>query len=317
MGEELLALAHRQHDPALLVPAHRMLGETFLWLGELGEARAHLEQGMALYDPQQHRAHGLRYGHDAGTSCLGFLSRVLWNLGYPDQALRRSREALALAQELGHPFSLAFTLRLTISLHQLRGEADEVLARTQRLLTLATEQGFAQLVATGTRDRGWALTMQGHVAEGMALMHQGMAAFRATGGVRAYPLAWLAEVLGKAGEADEGLRVLAEGLALVEQHEERVFEAELHRLKGELLLQQSAAQQREAEESFHQALDVARHQQAKSLELRAAMSLSRLWQRQGRRAEARELLAPIDGWFTEGFETADLQEAKALLEALT
>ena len=198
----------------------------------------------------------------------------------------------------------------------LRGEVHEVLARTGRLLRLATEHGFAQLMAAGTRDRGWALTMQGHMAEGIALMHQGNAAFRATGGARAYPLAVLAEALGKAGEADEGLRLLAEGLALVEQHEERVYEAELYRLKGELLLARAVESHAEAEACFHQALDVARRQEAKSLELRAAMSLSRLWQHQGKRAEARELLAPIYGWFTEGFDTADLQEDKALLEAL-
>jgi predicted ATPase len=316
MGEQLLALAHHKHDPALLVPAHRMLGETFLWLGELGEARAHLEQGIALYDVQQHRAHGLRYGHDTGTSCLGFLSRVLWHLGYPDQALQRGQEALALAQELGHPFSLAFTLRLTVSLHQLRREVDEVLARTQRLLTLATEYGFAQLVATGTRDRGWALTMHGHMAEGIALMHQGHAAFQATGGARAYSFVWLAEALGKAGEADEGLHLLAEGLALVEQHEERVFEAELHRLKGELLLARSM-DHHAAHACFQQALDVARRQEAKSLELRATMSLARLWQQQGKPQEAYNLLAPIYHWFIEGFDTADVQDARALLAELS
>ena len=280
MGEQLLALAHRQHDQALLVPAHRMLGEPLFWLGEFCAARAHLEQGIALYDPQQHRAHGLRYGHDAGTSCLGFLARVLWHLGYPDQALRRSREALALAEELGHPFSLAFTLRQTVGLSLLCREAHEVLTRTQRLLTLATEYGFAQMVASGTHDRGWALAMQGHVAEGIALIRQGYAAFRATGGERGSLLALLAEALGKAGEAKEGLRVLAEGLAWVEQHGERVHEAELYRLKGELLLALSGDNTTAAHSCFQQALHVARQQQAKALELRAAMSLGRLWQQQ-------------------------------------
>jgi predicted ATPase len=202
-----------------------------------------------------------------------------------------------------------------MSIHQHRREADEVLARAQQVLTLATEQGFAQTVAVGTRDRGWALSMHGHLAEGIALMRQGHAAFQATGGARAYPFVWLAEALGKAGEADAGLHILAEGLALVEQHEERVYEAELHRLKGALLLSQASPIE-EAEACFHRALDVARRPEAKSLELRAAMSLARLWQQQGKRTEAYDLLAPIYGWFTEGFDTADLQDARALLEAL-
>lgn len=173
---------------------------------------------------------------------------------------------------------------------------------------------FSQAIIA--RERGWALTVHGHMAEGIALMRQGHAAFRATGAERVYPLTRLAEALGKASEVDAGLHVLAEGLALVEQHEERVFEAELHRLKGELLLAQSWDHHAAAHTCFQQALAVARRQEAKSLELRAALSLSRLWQQQGKRAAARELLAPVYNWFTEGFGTPDLREAKALLEAL-
>jgi predicted ATPase len=173
------------------------------------------------------------------------------------------------------------------------------------------------MVASGTHDRGWALAMQGHVAEGIALIRQGYAAFRATGGERGSLLALLAEALGKAGAAEEGLRVLAEGLALVEQHGERVHEAELYRLKGELLLALSGDNATAAYACFQQALHVARQQQAKSLELRAAMSLGRLWQQQGKRDAACALLAPIYGWFTEGFDTTDLREAKALLDELS
>jgi predicted ATPase/DNA-binding winged helix-turn-helix (wHTH) protein len=317
-GEQLLALAQSRHDPALLIPSHRALGETLFWLGETVEARTHLEQSNALYDPQQYRDQALLYGHDPGASCLGFLARTLWALGYPDQALQRSREALVLAQQLAHPFSLAFVLRQTIAFHQLRRETQEVLARVQMLLTLATKHGFAQMVATGMRDRGWVLTMQGHVAEGIAQMRQGGAAHRATGAEvsRPYLLALLAEALGKAGEAEEGLGVLAEGLTLVENHEERVYEAELYRLKGELLLALSGDHHTAAHACFQHALDVARRQQAKSLELRAAMSLGQLWQRQGKRNAARQLLGEVYGWFTEGFDTADLQAARALLAAL-
>ena len=185
-------------------------------------------------------------------------------------------------------------------------------------MTLCTEQGYAFYLAAGTMLRGWALVAQEAVEEGLAQMGQGLAAYRATGtvGWQPYSLALLAEAQAKAGRADEGLSVLAEAFMLVDKTGEQFYAAELHRLQGELLLQQTVPEMQQAETCFHQALDTARSQQVKSLELRAAMSLSRLWQQQGKRDEARELLAPIYGWFTEGFDTADLQEAKALLDAL-
>jgi predicted ATPase len=185
-------------------------------------------------------------------------------------------------------------------------------------VALATEHGFPLWAALGTSYRGWALAMQGQGEEGLAQVHQGIAAWRATGATLAVPslCTLLAEVLAHQGHPEDGLQALAEAHTLVEQHEERYVEAEVHRLRGVLLLQQMVAQQTEAETYFHQALDVARRQEAKSLELRAAMSLSRLWQQQDKRAEARSLLAPVYSWFTEGFDTADLQEAKALLEGL-
>jgi predicted ATPase len=186
-------------------------------------------------------------------------------------------------------------------------------------MAFSHEQGFALWVPGGTVLRGWALTAQGQMEEGIAQMRQGMTAWQATGAEadRPYYLALLAEGYGKAGRTEAGLHVLAEALAVVDAIEERYYAAELYRLQGELLLARSAEQHAEAETCFRQALDVARQQQAKSWELRAAMSLSRLWQKQGKQAEAHALLAPVYGWFTEGFDTADLQEAKALLEALT
>jgi predicted ATPase len=190
--------------------------------------------------------------------------------------------------------------------------------QAEATVILATEQGFAQWAALGTSLRGWALAMQGQGEEGMAQLRQGLAAFEATGAALFVPYfcTLLAEVCGYLGHTDDGLQALAEAQTLVEQQEERWWEAEIHRLRGVVLLRQSGTPQGEAEIWLQRALDIARRQEAKSLELRAAMSLSRLWQQQGKQAEARELLAPIYDWFTEGFDTPDLQEAKALLDEL-
>jgi predicted ATPase len=237
-------------------------------------------------------------------------------LGYPDQALQRSRETLARPQELSHAFSLAYALDFAARIHQLRREGQPTQAQAQALIALSREQGFTQRLATGTILWGWALTAQGQGEDGIAHIRQGLAAFRATGAELALPyyLALLGEAYGALGQAGEGLKVLAEALATAHKTGEQFCAAELHRLKGQLLLAGSAKHQAEA--CFQQALGVARRQEAKSLELRAAMSLSRLWQQQDKRAEAYDLLGPIYGWFTEGFDTADLQEAKALLEEL-
>jgi predicted ATPase len=330
LGEQFLSLAQGVQDPALLVEAHRVLGRTLFDCGELTPARAHLEQGIALYDPLQHRSHTFLYGYDPGVAGLSFLALVLWHLGYLDQAFKRIQEALTLAQELAHPFNLAFALFLDSTFHQRRREIQVTQEKAGILITLSQEQGFPVFVGWGSILRGWALAEQGQVEEGIAQMRQGMAAWRDTGAEmwRSHYLALLAEAYGKAGQAEDGLAALAEALTLVDKTGERFYEAELYRLKGELSLQSRQVEtsqgksgvrspESEAEECFHKAIDIVRRQQAKSLELRAVMSLSRLWQRQGRKDEARQMLAEIYGWFTEGFDTKDLQEAKALLEELT
>jgi predicted ATPase len=288
------------------------------WLGEVRPAQAHLEQGMALYDPRQHHSHAFLYGQDPGVACLSLAALALWVLGYPDQALARIHEALTLAYERPHPFSLARAFIYTGRLHQFRGEPQLTQARAEAAMTLSTEQGLVYWCAEGTILRGWALAAQGQDAEGIMQMCQGLATHQATGAelVRPYLLPLLAETYAQGGRADEGLRVLDKALASVHTTGERWWEAEIHRLKGELLLALSAEKYAEAETCFHQARDSARRQEAKALELRAAMSLARLWQQQDRRAEAQALLAPIYGWFTEGFDTADLQEAKAFLAEL-
>ena len=319
LREQLLSLAQRQQEPALLLHAHLALGAILLWLGELAQARMHLEQGIRLYD--QNPSHSPSFaGDDPGVSGRRLVALALWLLGYPDQALRRNREALTLAQELSQPFSLAFVLSQAALLHQLRREEQAAQEQAEAVLSLAREQGFSRWEAWGIVMGGWALAAQGQRAEGIVQIRQGLAAWQATGQElgRVSFLALLAETYGKAGQAEAGLRVIAEALALIDKIGERVQEAELYRLQGELLLAQAGVRQQvqEAEACFQQALDVSCRQQAKSWELRAAISLSRLWQQQGKRAEAYTLLAPIYGWFTEGFETADLQEARALLEEL-
>jgi predicted ATPase len=318
IGETLLRLAQHAHDPALTVIAHNALGVTWLYLGALPAARQHLEEGIARYTPEQRRAPAFRIGHDPGVAYRAAAAATLWLLGYPEQALVHLHEALALAHELSHPFSLAFAWRWAAVVSQFRRDVLAVHEHAEATVALSTEQGFTQLAALGTSLRGWALAMQGQSKEGMAQVRQGTAAWQAAGAALNLPYLYtvLAEVCTHLGHPEEGLQALAEAHTLVEQQEERWWEAEIARLRGVLLLRQPGTLQAEAETCFQQALDVARRQEAKALELRAAMSLSRLWQQQGKRAAARELLAPIYNWFSEGFETADLQEAKALLEEL-
>jgi predicted ATPase len=241
--------------------------------------------------------------------------RALWALGYPDQAVQRSQEALTLAHALAHPHSLVEALRFSAQLHARRREWQTAQEHAEALLALATEHGFARHVAYGTFFRGWALAAQDQGAEGIVQMCQSRDALQATGAVIGIEGHALAEAYGQVGQVEEGLHLLVEALAMVGTRGSH-NEAELYRLHGELLLWQTVPDAQAAEACFQQALAVARRQEAKSLELRAAMSLARLWQHQGKHAEAHALLAPIYGWFTEGFDTADLQEARALLKEL-
>jgi predicted ATPase/class 3 adenylate cyclase len=319
LGETLLRLAQRAHDPALAVIAHYALGATWFYLGALPAARQHLEEGIARYTPDQRRAPVFRIGHDLGVGCRTFAARTLWLLGYPEQALAHLHDALTLAHELSHPFSLAYARCHAAWVLQFRRDVPAVHKQAEAAVALSTAQGFPLWAALGTILRGWALAMQGQGEAGLAQVHQGIAAWRSTGAALFVPYycTLLADVCDHPGYTEDGFQALAEAHTLVEQHEERWWEAEIHRLRGILLLRQPGTSQAEAETCFRQALDVARRQEAKSLELRAAMSLGRLWQQQGKWTEAHELLAPIYGWFTEGFDTADLQEAKALLEELS
>jgi TOMM system kinase/cyclase fusion protein len=318
LGEQLLTLARHVQDSALLVVAYRVLGATLFQLGAVADAHTHLTQGIALYDPQQHRGSAVLYGEDAGVICHSLDAGMLWFLGYPDQGKMRNDAAVTLAQQSAHPFSLGFILGFAAIFHQYRREVRAVQACADAAMKLAQEQGFPLWMTHGAILRGWALVQQGQAQEGIEQIHLGLTAYRATGSeiLRPYFLALLAETYRTMGQPEAGLTILTEALTLVDTTGQRWYEAELYHLKGTLLLQQSSDNQAEAETCFQHAITIAQSQQAKSWELRASTSLARLWQRQGRRKEAYDLLAPVYNWFTEGFDTADLKDAKALLQEL-
>ena len=318
MGELLCAKAHCAEDNTLLVGAHRALGATLFYLGEMNAARKHLDLGVALYDPQQHSSYLLYGVVDPGVACLSYAAWALWCLGYPDQAMERCHEALTLGQKLSHPFSLALALSFAAWLHQFRRQWQTVQKQVEATFTISTDQAFPFWLGWGMILRGWALIEQGKGEEGIAQIRRGLVDWRATGSELGLPyfLSLLAEAYVKMGQVEEGFSIITEALAAANDSGERWYEAELYRLKGELLRQEMKTEA-EAAECFKQAIEKAHHQGAKSLELRAVMSLSRLWQDQGKQKEARQMIQDIYGWFTEGFDTADLKEAKILLEELS
>jgi predicted ATPase len=299
------------------IDAYWSIGLSLIEHGDVIAAQAACEQGIAL---DTRPIHGIaasgRTAIDPGVMCCVMAGWSLWVRGYPDQALRKANEALALAQALANPFVRSQALVIVAWLHQYRREIAAMREQVETAMALASEHAYIQQWAWGMVLRGWADTDR---MAGISQMRQGLDTLVAIGTVlfRPYLLALFAEGHTAVSQHAEGLHIVAEALGLVENNGQRLHEAELYRLKGELLLNQSGSDEQQAEGCFSQALDIARHQQAKSWELRAAMSLSRLWQQQGKRDEARALLAPIYSWFTEGFDTADLQEAKALIEELS
>jgi predicted ATPase len=329
LAEEFLQLAQRQHDPAIVV-AHRCVGLSSTAMGELVSARPHFEQIAALYNPEQHRPLTFQYAHDPGPTGLIAGALDLWLLGYVEQARRWSDRALMLAREAAHAYTLAYTLVFSSWLYRFCQEQAVAQEQAEEVIPIATKQGFVMWLAGGIFTRGWALAQQGQGEAGIAQMVQGLAATHATGAefLRTHYLALLAQGYETAEQPETGLRVLAEALAQVEKTEERFWEAEIYRLKGELLLMAEGAgrslgvveemQDAESPEGcFLTAIEIARRQEGKSLELRATVSLGRLWQQQGKKNQARRMLADIYGWFTEGFDTLDLQQAEALLQELS
>jgi DNA-binding winged helix-turn-helix (wHTH) protein/predicted ATPase len=318
LGEQLLRLVPCEGASIHRLIAHAALGNTLFFLGEYTAAWAHCEKGGFLTEPTPQRVQALRYSVAPEVVCLTLAAYTLWCLGFPVQALQRSEEALALAQALGHPQTLAFAHHRAAYLHYRRREMAAVQAQADALLTLATAQEFPLWVGHGACWRGWVLAMQNQDEAGRAQLRQSMSVILATGQTLAQPFCLIqcAEAAGHVGQVVEGLRLLAEAVAALEASGRGDLLAEAYRLQGEFHLRQAIPDAAQAEACFQQALAIARRQQARAWELRAATSLSRLWQQQGKRAEAYELLAPVYDWFTEGFDTADLQEARALLDTL-
>jgi predicted ATPase len=313
---ELLQLGQTVQDPLVLIQTYTHEGESLGWQGKFALARTHLEHAKSLYRPQRYDPSAYFFGHHPVVQNLSILALVLWVLGYPERAVQQSDEALTFAQGLSHPFSLTFALSTKALLHHLRREASIVQEQAETAVTVSTEHGFPFRAAYGSMLLGWALAERGAGQAGITRIEEGIAAFQATVS-KLHSSVWLgllAEAYGKLGQIEEGLTVLVEALRAIEDTGEHFYEAELQRLQGEFLLQRSSDKQREAEACFQHAMAIAQNQGAKAWELRTATSLARLWQQQGRQHKARELLAPIYGWFIEGFDTADLQEAKALLD---
>ena len=315
LGEQMVHLAEHNVDPRLRPEAHRALGLTQWLQGEFDAAYAHFTQGIAAYDPQHHTTYLRQTGQDPGVVCLGASALALCCLGYVDQARQGLNQALSLAQTIAHPFVLTYTHFYASLFHQFACEPTAVRQHAETIIALARQHEFTYYLGVGTVLRGWAQNQLGDRIAGMAEMQEGMTIIQETGTVlfRHYYLSFLADAYRQVGDGQAGLKIVSEALAVVPSSG-RFWEAELYRLQGELLLlDQAAGAETAAEMSFQQAVTIAQGQRAKVLELRATVSLSRLWQNQGRRAEAQTMLASIYNWFREGFDTADLQAAQSLL----
>jgi class 3 adenylate cyclase/predicted ATPase len=317
LGERLLALAQQASDPVLMVEASYALGITCSWLGEFASAWQHLERGINQYDIAQHQAHLALYGQDGGPICLCRGAMALWYLGYDDRALELMDEALAITAKLGHLFSRAYVLTWAAILHVHRRDVAKAQEAAELASAFATEHGFPFWHTQGVFLQGWALAERGQVTTGIERLREGLAGMQAIGSRMTEPWAMglLAKAYGKVDRFVEGDTLVAEALTIVARTRNRWCEAELHRLKGELISSRSERDPAEIEACFRRALDVARMQDAKMWELRSAVSLARLWRAQGLRAQVCELLMPLLGYFSEGHGTHDLQDAQAVLES--
>ncbi|MCB0209932.1 MAG: AAA family ATPase [Anaerolineae bacterium] len=317
LGEQLLSLAQSVQDPLVSVHAHRAMGNTLMVQGEFTSAQEHLEQGIAQYTAQrQGPDEALLYGHDPGITSMSYSALALWYLGYPDQALKRSQVVLALVDKLENPFNQAFAHSFAAVLHYFRREYPVAQAQAEMVLEISDKGGFAQWREFGKLLQGWALIQhRGQGANELQQMRQALSDWQATGATLARP--FFMRLLGEAycivDQIESGLEIVTEALSIANSSGEHWATAELYRLQGALWLRQNKADS-EVEASFEQALMIARRQQAKSLELRAVLNLSLLWLGQGQKKQAQQMLAEIYNQFTEGFDTADLKEAKALLE---
>jgi predicted ATPase len=309
-------MAEREGDDELRLQAHHSGWTTWSFGGDPAKARGHADIGRLLYDPEKHASHRLTYGgHDPGVCARSSGAWAEWLLGYPEKALASITKALALAERIAHPFTLGLALAISSVVYLNRREPERALRHLEAAEVLAAEQRLSLIYETGIL-RGSALLGQGAVDEAIARIREGVTRWTRLGRTLFLPygLAFLAEGLARHGDREAALTALREGLEIASATGEVGWDAELHRLTGAVLLAEDKLDEGQA--SLQQAIRIAQAKQAKSLELRAARDLARLWGEQGRRAEARDLLAPVYGWFTEGFDTPDLREAKALLDEL-
>jgi predicted ATPase len=313
-----LSSAQSQPSSGPLLVGHRALAQSLMYSGDYRAALAHFEIAVSLYRPDEHRGSAFRYGQDIGVSAFVHLSWALWHRGYADQSDRAADRALALSRQLGHAHTLAFALHHAGMAAVFARDVATACACSNDSVALASEHGFPYWAAFGRILQGWAVAQQGQATTGIAHIRDGLAASEATGTRVRAPLflTLLAEALALAGKVEEGLATLDDALAKAVASGERGWDAEIHRLRGELTGRLPYPDPAKAEKSFRTALAIAREQGTRGYELRAATSLARLWRERGRLTEARDLLAPLYGWFTEGFDTADLKEAKALLDEL-
>jgi predicted ATPase len=319
LAAQFLALAEKHEATVPIMVGHRIVAVSLLMTGDIVKARAHTDKGFGLYVPAQHRVLAAHFGgHDPGVAFLSYRSFTLWLLGYPDAALRESHEALRAAREFGQAATLMYALCHVAIPTILCGDLGAAARQTRELLALADEKSAPHWKAQGTMTQGWLEALTETTSSAPSLISAGIAAYRSAGSTHWLPLrfTYLAAAHSESGHFDDASRSIGEAIMLVEKTNERWCEAEVHRTAGEIALNAPEPEAAKAQAYFERALETARRQQAKSWELRAAMSMARLWCDQGKRDEARSLLAPVYGWFTEGFDTCDLKEAKGLLDTL-
>jgi predicted ATPase len=319
LGAQFLALADKQGATAPLMIGHRIMGISLLLTGNIAQGRGQLDEAAALYDLAEHRPLAARFGHDMRVTILAHRSIALWLLGYPQAALADVDHALKDARDFGQAATLMLALWHASFTHILCGDYTAADAQSDEIVAVADEKGALQWKAEGTVNRGWVLALTGKTSDAAQMITSGIAALRSTGTTGWLPLylSYLGIGYAEHHQFDDAWRCIREAVTATETTGERWSESEINRMAGEIALKSPALDTEKAEKYFDRALSVARQQQAKSWELRAAMSMARLWRDQGKLEEARDLLAPVYGWFTEGFDTRDLKEAKALLDELS
>jgi predicted ATPase len=318
LAAQFLALAEKQGAVAPLVIGHRLMGVSLVLTGDVAGSLAHYDQALALYDPIEHRPLATRFGQDVGVAALSYRSFALLSLGHPDAALKDAEDAVKNAREIGQAATLMFALSLASFIHIDCGNYVTATAQTDEVVALADEKAALFWKVQGLLARGWLFALTGKANDAVQMITFNVTALRAAGATIWLPLwlSYLASAHAQLGQFDDAGHYIAEAMTTMETTKERWFEAEVNRMAGEITLMSPEPDAAKAEAYFERALAVARAQQAKSLELRAATSMARLWRDQDKPQQARELLAPVYGWFTEGFDTRDLKDAKALLNEL-